>query len=60
MKNKLLLLILLLSFLTTAGYAQQAVSSSYSIKGVLLDSLTQEGEPYATIRIVKKEAPAKH
>ncbi len=59
MKNKLLLLILLLSFLTTAGYAQQAVSSSYSIKGVLLDSLTQEGEPYATIRIVKKEAPAK-
>ncbi|MEG2592971.1 MAG: TonB-dependent receptor, partial [Bacteroides sp.] len=59
MKNKLLLLFLLLSFLTTVGYAQQAVSSSYSIKGVLLDSLTQEGEPYATIRIVKKEAPAK-
>ena len=25
----------------------------------MLDSLTQEGEPYATIKIVKKEAPAK-
>ncbi len=31
----------------------------FQIKGVLLDSLTQEGEPYATIKIVKKEAPAK-
>lgn len=31
---------------------------TFQIKGVLLDSLTQEGEPYATIKIVKKEAPA--
>ena len=31
--------------------------SSFQIKGILLDSLTKEGEPYATIKIVKKEAP---
>ena len=31
----------------------------FPVKGILLDSLTQEGEPYATIKIVKKEAPAK-
>ena len=32
-------------------------NSSFQIKGILLDSLTKEGEPYATIKIVKKEAP---
>ena len=57
MKNKLLLLFSLLCLITTTGYAQQM--ASYAIKGVLLDSLTQEGEPYATIRIVKKEVPTK-
>lgn len=35
------------------------MAPSYTIKGVLLDSLTQEGEPYATIRITKKNAPEK-
>lgn len=40
-------------------FAQNPPAMSYTIKGVLLDSLTLEGEPYATIRIVKKEAPAK-
>jgi hypothetical protein len=29
------------------------------VKGVLLDSLTLEAEPYATIRIVRKDTPAK-
>lgn len=58
MKNKLLLLLLML-FVSFAGRAQQATPVSYTIKGVLLDSLTQEGEPYATVRIVKKDAPAK-
>ena len=38
--------------------AAQNAAPPFQIKGVLLDSLTQEGEPYATIKIVKKEAPA--
>ena len=60
MKNKLILCLWLLCLATTTTvYAQQVTSSSYSIKGMLLDSLTQEGEPYATIRIVKKEMPSK-
>ncbi len=29
----------------------------FRLRGILLDSLTKEGEPYATIKIVKKEAP---
>lgn len=40
-------------------YAQNTPPVTYTVKGVLLDSLTMEGEPYATIRIVRKEAPAK-
>lgn len=53
-KSFLLLTMLAVSSLVTA----QNATSSFQIKGVLLDSLTQEGEPYATIKIVKKEAPA--
>lgn len=59
MKNKLLLLLLLMVFTSTASLAQQAAPSSFTIKGILLDSLTKDGEPYATIKIAKKEAPAK-
>ena len=39
--------------------AQNTANTSFQVKGILLDSLTREGEPYATIKIVKKEAPAK-
>lgn len=39
--------------------AQNTANTSFQVKGILLDSLTLEGEPYATIKIVKKEAPAK-
>lgn len=53
MKNKLLFLLPLL-LLSLGGYAQQ---TAYTIKGTLLDSLTREGEPYATVRIAKKDAP---
>lgn len=53
-KCPLLLIMLVVSSLVAA---QNAVPL-FQIKGVLLDSLTQEGEPYATIKIVKKEAPA--
>lgn len=53
-KCSLLLIILVVSSLVAA----QNAAPTFQIKGVLLDSLTQEGEPYATIKIVKKEAPA--
>ena len=50
----MLLAVLLIPVWATA---QNAANSSFQIKGILLDSLTKEGEPYATIKIVKKEAP---
>ncbi len=59
MKHRLLLLLLFMFSTLVAGWAQKAVTPSFTIKGVLLDSLTQEGEPYATIRITKKNAPDK-
>lgn len=59
MKHRLLLLLLFVFTASVAGWAQKSVTPSYTIKGVLLDSLTQEGEPYATIKIAKKSAPAK-
>ena len=60
MKHRLLLLILFV-FATSvaAGWAQKSTAPSYTVKGVLIDSLTQEGEPYATIKIAKKNAPDK-
>ena len=58
MKSKLLPL-LMLFIVSNAVYAQNTTSPFYTLKGVLLDSLTLEGEPYATIRIVKKSQPDK-
>ena len=51
MKNRwaMLLAVLLIPVWATA---QNAANSSFQIKGILLDSLTKEGEPYATIKIV--------
>lgn len=57
MKHRLLLLLLFMFATFAAGWAQKAVAPSFTIKGVLLDSLSQEGEPYATIRITKKGVP---
>jgi len=57
MKTKWAVL-LTIFFMAVGATAQNTTNSSFQIKGILLDSLTQEGEPYATIRIVKKEAPA--
>lgn len=48
-KCSLLLIMLVVSSLVAA----QNAAPTFQIKGVLLDSLTQEGEPYATIKIVK-------
>ncbi|MDD3038330.1 TonB-dependent receptor [Bacteroides sp.] len=58
MRHKLFLLSLFVFTLSMSGWAQNSVSF-YTVKGVLLDSLTQEGEPYATIKIVNKDAPDK-
>ncbi len=57
MKIKLIVLLWIL-MLSGQAVAQNTANTSFQIKGILLDSLTQEGEPYATIKIVKKEAPA--
>ncbi|MDR0893186.1 MAG: TonB-dependent receptor family protein [Mediterranea sp.] len=54
-RNLLLLAMLLLSVF---GMAQN-VTPSFYLKGVLVDSLTQKGEPYATVKVTKKEMPAK-
>ena len=54
MKGKLLLLMLLIA--SCASYAQNTTTSSYIVKGILVDSLTLEGEPYATIKIVEKKS----
>lgn len=61
MKNRLLLLLLLcfFFFISSDSFAQQAAIHTYTVKGVLVDSLTHEGEPYATIRIVNKNMPDK-
>lgn len=58
MKAKLILLLGMM-LLSGMAAAQHTANTYFQVKGVLLDSLTQEGEPYATIKIVKKEAPAR-
>lgn len=56
LKTLVLLWILLVSGLAAA---QNSAVSTFQLKGILLDSLTQEGEPYATIRVARKSAPGK-
>ena len=59
MKHDILgLLIFFLASIPVGMHAQKS-QSSYSVKGVLVDSLTNEGEPYATIRISLSETPTK-
>lgn len=57
MNGKLLLMMLLIA--SCAGYAQNTTPLSFSVKGILVDSISLEGEPYATIRIVEKKSPEK-
>ncbi|MDL2247314.1 TonB-dependent receptor [Bacteroides sp. OttesenSCG-928-J23] len=54
-----LLLCMMLMMASCLLWAQSTPPVTYTVKGVLLDSLTQESEPYATIRITKKEMPNK-
>ena len=59
MKHDILgLLIFLLASIPVGMHAQKS-QSAYSVKGVLVDSLSNEGEPYATIRISLSETPTK-
>jgi outer membrane cobalamin receptor len=57
MKKLTMLLVALVA--SCAICAQTTPSTSHTVKGILLDSLTLEAEPYATIKIVRKDAPGK-
>ena len=49
--------IALLCLLTGVAGAQTRQAGIYSVSGVLIDSLSHESEPYATIRIYLKTSP---
>ncbi len=59
MTTRLLFIFSLLctTFVTVAQQKQTSVSCT--LKGILIDSITRESEPYATIKITKKEVPTK-
>lgn len=52
-------IILLIASMSFTANAQRGPQGQYSVKGILLDSLSNEGEPYSTIRISLKSNPAK-
>lgn len=52
------LLCMLLCMVATMAYAQKQ-TGAYTVKGVLADSILNESEPYATIRISKAQTPGK-
>ncbi len=58
-RNILGFVILILTSVALTANAQNNTKNRYSVKGVLVDSITNEGEPYATIRIALKAHPAK-
>lgn len=51
--------LLLCSMPMIVGAQTQGTQSQFSVKGVLVDSLSNEGEPYSTIRIMLKSNPQK-
>lgn len=57
--NFLCIFIMLLASMTFSANAQKGPQGQFSVKGVLVDSLSNEGEPYSTIRISLKNNPAK-
>ena len=52
-------LLLLCLCLLACGTAIAQTAGTFRVKGVVLDSLTLEGEPYATVKIAKKNHPEK-
>ena len=59
MKNYFISLLLLLMANIPIGANAQNSQNIYSVKGVLVDSLSNESEPYATIRIAFSDNPDK-
>lgn len=59
MKGKLLYLSLLVLFLVSPVFAQTQTTADYSIKGQVVDSLSNETVPYATLSIALANAPQK-
>ena len=59
MKNYFCSLLLLLLVSIPMSTNAQKVQSPYSVKGVLVDSISKESEPYATIRISFSKNPDK-
>lgn len=53
------LFVLLMTLIASCGMYGQTSVVTYTVKGVLQDSITLETEPYATLRIARKEAPDK-
>lgn len=54
-----LLLWLMLCLLPEVLVAQQVSVSTFQMKGVLLDSITRQGEPYATLKVTRRNSPDK-
>lgn len=50
--------ILMMVFIISSTITAQTNAVSFKLKGELLDSLTKDGEAYATVTVAKKEAPA--
>ena len=58
MKEKLLYLVLVLMMVVPL-YAQSQNAADYTIKGQVVDSLSNETVPYATLNIALASAPQK-
>ncbi|MDD7606846.1 MAG: carboxypeptidase regulatory-like domain-containing protein, partial [Prevotellaceae bacterium] len=59
MKVKLTLLTIAIGLWMALGAAAQTKETTYTLRGVVTDSLTHEGEPYATLTIVRSGATDK-
>lgn len=57
--NILWAFILLLTSISLTANAQKGPQGQFSVKGILIDSLSNEGEPYSTIRIALKNNSTK-
>lgn len=57
MKRRLAAMLLVLAAAAVA--TAQTTEQTFTVKGTLADSLTKQGEPYATVRIARKAEPEK-
>ena len=49
---------LMMMFVICSTVAAQTGAVSFKLKGVLLDSLTNDGEAYATVSVASKKTPS--